>query len=94
MGSLEAGRRAATLLTLISSAVRNDLDVWAYLNDALDKLLAGSTDYHALRPDVWKQTHPTAVRTYRSDERRDAADHRRFRRARRRLLEQARRKNA
>jgi transposase len=94
LGSLEAGRRAATLLTLISSAVRNDLDVWAYLNDALDKLLAGSTDYHALRPDVWKQTHAQAVRTYRSDERRDAADHRRFRRARRRLLDQARRKNS
>jgi transposase len=93
LGSLEAGRRAATLLTLISSAVRNDLDVWAYLKDVLDQLLAGSTDYESLRPDVWKQSHPAAVRTYRADERRDAADHRRLRRARRRLLDQARRKN-
>jgi transposase len=94
LGSLEAGRRAATLLTLVSSAVRNDLDVWAYLKDALDQLLAGSTNYEALRPDLWKQTHPAAVRTYRADERRDAADHRRLRRARRRQLDHARRKNA
>ena len=93
LGSLEAGRRAATLLTLVSSAVRNDLDVWAYLKDVFDQLLAGSTDYESLRPDVWKQSHPAAVRTYRADERRDAADHRRLRRARRRLLDQARRKN-
>lgn len=93
VGSLAAGGRAATLMSLVSSAVRNDLDVWAYLKDVLDQLLAGSTDYHALRPDVWKQTHPAAVRTYRADERRDAADHRRLRRARRRLLERARGQN-
>ena len=94
LGSLEAGRRAATLLTLVSSAVRNDLDVWAYLKDVLDQLLGGSTDYESLRPDVWKTSNPTAVRTYRADERRDAADHRRLRRARRRQLDQARRKNS
>ena len=86
LGSLEAGRRAATLLTLVSSALRNDLDVWAYLKDVLDQLLAGSTDYESLRPDVWKKSHLPAVRTYRADERRDAADLRRQRRARRRQL--------
>ena len=90
LGSLEAGRRAATLLTLISTALRNDLDVVAYLKDVLDQLLAGSTDYESLRPDVWKKAHPEAVRTYRADERRDAADLRRQRRARRRQLDHAR----
>jgi len=85
LGSIEAGNRAATLLTIISTAVRNDLDVWAYVKDVLDQLLAGSTDYHSLRADVWKQSHPEFVRTYRADERRDAADRRHYRRAQRRL---------
>ena len=48
LGSVEAGNRAATLLTIISTAVRNDLDVWAYVKDVLDQLLGGSTDYHSL----------------------------------------------
>lgn len=85
IGSVEAGNRAATLLTIVSTAVRNDLDVWAYLKDVLEQLLAGSTDYASLQADVWKQAHPEAVRSYRTDERRDAADRRRLRRARRRL---------
>ena len=62
------------MLTLVTSAVRNDLHVWAYLKDILDQLLAGSTDYEALRPDIWKQSHPEAVRTYRQDERRYASE--------------------
>ena len=85
IGSADAGERAANLLTLVSTAHRNDLDVWMYLNDALDQLLAGSTDYESLRADVWKQSHPEAVRTYRSDERRDTADRNRLTRAQRRL---------
>jgi hypothetical protein len=85
LGSVEAGARAATLLTVISTAVRNDLDVYAYVKDVLDQLLGGSKDYHSLRADVWKQSHPDAVRTYRADERRDAADRRHYRRADRRL---------
>lgn len=87
IGSVAAGNRAATLLTLVSSAVRNDLDVWAYLKDVLDQLLAGSTDYHSLRADIWKQSHPEFIRQYRVEERREASDRRRVRRARRRLLE-------
>ena len=74
VGSVDAGRRAASMLTLVTSAVRNDLHVWAYLKDILDQLLAGSTDYEALRPDIWKQSHPEAVRTYRQDERRYASE--------------------
>ena len=85
LGSIEAGKRAATLLTIISTAVRNDLDVWAYVKAALDQLLGGSTDYHSLRADIWKQSHPDSVRSYRADERRDAADRRHYRRAQRRL---------
>jgi hypothetical protein len=56
-----------------------------YLKDALDQLLAGSTDYESLRADVWKLSHPEAVRTYRSEERRDTADRNRLTRAQRRL---------
>jgi len=90
LGSVAAGYRAATLLTIVSTAHRNDLDVWAYVKDVLDQLLAGSTDYHALQADVWKQSHPEHVRTYRAEERRDRADSKRHRRARRRLLAKAR----
>lgn len=84
LGSADAGERAATLLTLISTAVRNDLDVWAWLQDVMDRLLAGSTDYESLRADIWKQSHPEAIRTYRAEERRDTADRTRLSRAKRR----------
>jgi hypothetical protein len=66
--------RAATLMTIVSSAIRNDLDVAVYLKDVLDQLLADSTDYASLCPHVWKLTHPEAIRAYRVDERRDAVD--------------------
>lgn len=85
VGSVAGGERAAQLMTIVSSAIRNDLDVTAYVKDVLDKLLAGSTDYDALCPHVWKQSHPEAVRAYRVEERRDAADRKRVRRASRRL---------
>jgi transposase len=84
VGSVAAGERAADFLTLVSSAVRNDLDVWAYIKDVLDQLLAGSTDYEPLRPDIWKESHQEEVRQYRSQERRDRADRKQRRRARRR----------
>ena len=89
VGSVEAGVRAATLLTIVSTALRNDLDVWAYVKDVLDQLLVGRTDYESLRADVWKRSHPEAVRQYRADERRDQADRKQFRRAQRRLSEPA-----
>jgi len=84
IGSVAAGDRAADFLTLVSSALRNDLDVWAYLKDILDRLLAGDTEYAALRPDTWRQAHPEAVRQYRITERRDRADRKQHRRAARR----------
>ena len=84
IGSVAAGERAADFFTLASSAVRNDLDVWAYIKDILDRLLAGETDYAALRPDTWRQAHPEAIREYRVTERRDRADRKQYRRAARR----------
>lgn len=90
VGSVAAGQRAAGFLTLVSSALRSDLDVWAYIKDILDQMLAGSTDYESLRPDVWKTTHPTAVRTYRSEERRDRADRKQRRRVQRRRADSRR----
>ena len=47
LGSVAAGERMADLLTVALRAVRNDLDVWAYVKDVLDQLLAGRTDYGA-----------------------------------------------
>jgi hypothetical protein len=50
VGSVDCGARAATLLTIVSTAVWNDLDVCAYVRDILDRLLTGSTAYDSLRP--------------------------------------------
>jgi transposase len=85
IGSVAAGYRAADLMSLVSSAARNDLDVFLYVKDVLDRLLAGETDYDALRPDVWKQSHPEAIRIYRQEERRSRADAKAVKRARRRI---------
>jgi len=84
IGSVAAGERAADFLTLTSSAVRNDLDVWAYVKAVLDQLLSGSTDYESLRPDIWKKSHGESIRVYRTKERRDRADRKQLRRTRRR----------
>jgi transposase len=89
--SPEGGEQSALLMTLASSARRHDLDVWAYIKDVLDQLLAGSTDYHSLLPDVWKQTHPEAVRQYREEERRDKAERKQLAAATRRLAARDRR---
>ena len=86
IGSVAAGYRAADLMSLVSSAHRNDLDVFVYVKDVLDRLLAGETDYDALRPDVWKQAHPEAVRIYRAEERLSRADAKAEKRARRRAV--------
>jgi hypothetical protein len=84
IGSVEAGYRAADFMTLVSSALRNDLDPAIYLADILDRLLAGDADFHSMRPDIWKQSHPEVIRIYRQEERRDRADAKRLRRERRR----------
>ena len=66
--------------------MRNDLDVFAYVKDVLDRLLAGDTDYESLRPDVWRAAHPEAIRTYREEQRAARADIKKTRRARRRTV--------
>ena len=83
--SVAGGEQSAKMMTLVSSARRHDLDIGIYVKDVLDQLLAGSTDYHSLLPDVWKQTHPAAVREYRVEERRDKAERKQLDAARRRL---------
>lgn len=85
VGNVDAGERSAMMMTLVSSAKRHDLDVGLYIKDVLDQLLAGSTDYHSLLPDQWKQRHPEAVRQYRQEERRDKADRKQYKAAQRRL---------
>jgi hypothetical protein len=84
VGSVAAGERAADFLTVVSSAVRNHLDVWAYVKELLDRLLAGETDYSALRPHAFAATHPEHIREYRAAERRDRAEAKQHRRANRR----------
>ena len=81
IGSISAGRQAANLLTLVSSASRNDLDVWIYTKSLLNATLSGSTDHASFRPDTWVQSHPEHIRCYRVEERRDRADRKQRQRA-------------
>jgi hypothetical protein len=72
-------------MTLVSSAIRNHLDVMAYIKDVLETILDGCTDYESLLPHHLALSHPGAMRTYRIEERRDALDRRHTARARRRV---------
>lgn len=85
VGSRDSGDRTAVILTVIASAHRHDLDVWAYLRDILLRLAEGEDDLEALLPDVWKANHPEHVRVFREEERQYRADQRRYRAAKRRL---------
>ncbi|MFM8397317.1 MAG: transposase, partial [Pirellula sp.] len=58
VANVESGERVARLMSVVSSAKRHCLDVWKYLKDILDRILAGETDYAKLMADVWKQEHP------------------------------------
>ena len=87
-GSVAGGERNAAFLTLASSAIRNNLDVWAYVKDCLDQLLAGSTNYDALLPWNWAEAHPESIRQYRAAERRDRDSRKRATRAERRKRQQ------
>lgn len=84
-GSLAGGQRSAGFLTLVSSALRNDLDAWLYVKEVLDQLLAGSTDYDALLPWNWAASHPEAIRQYRIEERRQRTVRKRTKREQRRM---------
>ena len=84
VGSVAAGERAADFLTLVSSALRNDLDPYDYVKGVLDALLTGTRDFAALRPDTWAAAHPESVRVYRQRERTARAARKTTRRAARR----------
>lgn len=88
IGSMEAGYRASILLTIVSTAHRHQLDVWLYVKDVLDRLLAGERDLVSLQADRWAKAHPEAIRQYRVEEARYRADAKATRRARRRVAEQ------
>ena len=68
VGSSRGGEVAAAMYSLVSSAARHHLDVWAYVDDCLRQLAAGSTDYESLLPDVWRKSHPESIRQYRDAE--------------------------
>jgi transposase len=68
VGSNRGGQVAATMYSLVSSAARHHLDVWAYVDDCLRQLAGGSTDYESLLPDVWRKAHPESIRRYRDAE--------------------------
>jgi transposase len=85
VGSVEAGYRAAILMTIVSTAHRYHLDIWQYVKEILDRLLAGERDLASLRADRWALAHPEAIRPYRVEEVRYRAEAKAVRRARRRL---------
>jgi transposase len=97
IGSVEAGERTANILSVVASAHRHDLDVWAYLRDVLEQLAQGRAAaggnpdgldpalLASLLPDTWAHSHPGAIRTFRAQEKQTRATVRRFKRARRRL---------
>ena len=68
VGSSRGGEVAASMYSLVTSAARHHLDIWAYVDDCLRKLAGGSTDYESLLPDVWRASHPEAIRVYRDAE--------------------------
>ena len=83
-GSVRGGERSAGFFTLVSSALRNDLDVWQYIKDVLDQLLTGRTNYEPLLPWNWAKEHPDAIRHYRVSEREQRAAAKQTKRADRR----------
>jgi transposase len=83
-GSVAAGERSAGFMTLVSSALRNDLNVWDYVKDVLSQLLSGETNYESLLPWYWAAAHPESIRQYRAKERRDRTERKQRTRAARR----------
>lgn len=86
IGSAAAGEVAARMYTLIASASRHNLDLWAYLDDVLRSLAGGQRELEPLLPDRWAAAHPESIRTYRQTEQSVRAAKTKDRRARRRKL--------
>ena len=86
IGSEAAGEVAARMYTLVASASRQQLDLWAYLDDVLRSLAGGQCEFESLLPDRWAVSHPESIRTYRQQESLARAAQTKARRARRRKL--------
>ncbi|WP_442510572.1 IS66 family transposase [Novipirellula sp. SH528] len=86
IGSEAAGEVAARMYTLVASASRQQLDLWAYLDDVLRSLAGGQCELESLLPDRWAVSHPESIRTYRQQESLARAAQTKARRARRRKL--------
>ncbi len=59
---------------MLSSALRQVLDVAMYLESFITRILRGTAKTEELLPDGCKAAHPEAVREYREQERRNKAD--------------------
>jgi hypothetical protein len=61
VGSLEAGSRAAVLMSLVASCKLNEVEPWAYLRDVFTKMAArtSSESLEDLLPDRWLAAHPS-----------------------------------
>jgi hypothetical protein len=90
VGSMRAGIRNASLMSLVASAQRQEIDIGMYLESVITHLLRGTARVEELLPDRWKADHPEAVRTYREQERRDKADNATAQAAKRRMRNQLR----
>jgi hypothetical protein len=92
IGSLRAGIRNASLMSLVASALRMELDVSMYLESVITHRLRGTAKLEELLPDRWRANHPEAVREYREQERRDKADVASVQAAKRRARSELRKK--
>jgi hypothetical protein len=61
VGSVEAGSRAAVLMSLVASCKLNEVEPWAYLRDVLTKIATrtSSESLEDLLPDRWLAAHPS-----------------------------------
>jgi len=71
-GCVAGGERNTGFMTLTSSAHRNDLDIWSYVNDILRRLLDGEPNYEPMLPWNWATEHPKSIRKFRQEERRQS----------------------
>jgi hypothetical protein len=62
IGSLRAGIRNASLMSLVASALRMELDVSMYLESVITHRIRGTAKLEELLPDRWRAHHPEAVR--------------------------------
>lgn len=74
-----------SVVSLVASALRQDLDIEMYLESGITHMLRGTAKTEELLSGRWKATHPEAVRQYREQERRDKADATVIQAARRRM---------